>query len=95
MISYFKFDDCTLVVVHIAIVGSREDGDHDWEFRWSIPFVHLVPVELGLMSSQDGQKSVFVEESIGCRLPKEIRTSSYIVLCELSRRSTFFVFYRI
>ena len=47
---YLELDDCPLVVVEIAVVGSREDGDDSWELFLPSPVVHLEPVGLSLMS---------------------------------------------
>lgn len=30
--TYFKLDDSSLVVVDVAVVWCREDGDNDWKF---------------------------------------------------------------
>ncbi len=42
--AYLELDDSSFVIVDIAVVGSREDGDDDWEVSGSIPAMHLVPI---------------------------------------------------
>jgi hypothetical protein len=49
----FKFDYCTLVIVHVAVIGSAEYGNHRRELLGTIPLVHLVAVELSFVGAQD------------------------------------------
>lgn len=55
--------------------------------------MHLIPVELGFMSSQDRQQLVLVQELIGCRLTEEIGASSHIVGYESLWTGSLLVFY--
>lgn len=56
----FEFDDGTLVIVEITVIGRREDSDDGGELLLSAPVVHLEAVSLGLMGSDDGKKSIFL-----------------------------------
>ena len=47
-----EFDDCSLVVVDVAIVGRREDCDDNGELLGAVPLVHFVAVKLRLVSSK-------------------------------------------
>ena len=49
----FKLNHCPLIIVHIAVVGGTEDRDDDREVLASIPTVHLVALQLSLMSPND------------------------------------------
>lgn len=61
----FKLNHSPLIIVHIAIVGGTEDGDYDWEVLASIPTVHLVALQLSLMSPNDRDKVILLEEFVG------------------------------
>ena len=50
---YFELDDCSFIIVKIAVVGSREDCDDSGELLLSSPVVHLESVCLSLMSPND------------------------------------------
>ena len=46
-----KFYEGTLVIVDITIIRGTEYSDDSWEVGLSIPFVHFVSLDLGLMGS--------------------------------------------
>ena len=46
-----KFDKGAFVVVDIAVVGRRKNGDDCREIGLAIPLVHFVPFDLGLVGS--------------------------------------------
>ena len=46
-------EDCHLVIVHIQVVGSREDGDQGREPRGLALSVHSVAGVLGFMGAND------------------------------------------
>ena len=91
----FELNYRSFVVINIAVVRCWKNCNHHWEFWRTIPFVHLVTIELCLVSSQNWQQLVLVQELVSRLLAKEIGTSSHIVLQKLLRTLTFFVFYRI
>lgn len=88
----FKFDDCAFVVVDVAVVGCGEDGDDHGELLGPIPLVHLVPIELGFVRTNDRQQLILVQELVRRLLPKEKRTPSDIILDESLRAVAFVVF---
>lgn len=47
----FELDDGAFVVVNITVVRSREDSNDYGKLSWSIPFVHLIAIELSFMGS--------------------------------------------
>jgi len=51
---------CRLIVVHIKIVGGREDGDETWEASCLAFAVHPVPSVLSLVRPNDGEKVVLL-----------------------------------
>ena len=89
----FELDYGALVVVHVAVIWSREDGDHHWELRGPVPLMHLVPIELSLVSSQDREQLVFMEELVGGLLAEEVRTASHVVLLKPLRTAALFIFH--
>ena len=88
-----ELDDGSLVVVHVAVVGRRKYCDHHRKFLWPVPLVHFVPVELGLVRSQDRQQFVLVQKLIRGRLSEEKRTPPHVVLHEALRALPLFVFH--
>lgn len=53
---YLEFDDCCLVIVEVAVVGSGEDGDDCRELLLAAPVVHLESIGLRLVGSDDGEQ---------------------------------------
>ena len=41
----------TLVIIYVAVVRGAEYGDNSGEFLCTVPFMHLVPVKLGLVGT--------------------------------------------
>ncbi len=64
-----EFDDCAFVVVHVAVVGGREDRDDDGELLGTVPLVHLVAVELGLVGTENRQDLVLLQKLVDCLTP--------------------------
>ena len=91
----FEFDYSAFVVVHITVVRCREYGDHYWELRRSVPFVHLVAFELGLVRPQYGQQFIPVQELVERLLPEEVRTPSYLIGQILLGTMSFLVLHRV
>lgn len=54
---------CSLVVVHIQVIGCTEDGHDTGEAGCSRLAVHAVSSILSLMGTNDGKKAVPFEES--------------------------------
>lgn len=46
-----KFYERALVVVHVTIIWCTENGYDRWEVLISVPFMHLVSLDLGLVGS--------------------------------------------
>ena len=78
ILAYIEFDDCTLVVVDIAIVWSWEDCDDQWEVGIT-PLMHFVAFNLSFVSSDDCQKLICFQKAGGGFSSVEVRTSSNIV----------------
>lgn len=51
--SYLELDDCSFVVIEVAIVGRGEDSDYGWKLFGAAPMIHLKPISLGLMCPDD------------------------------------------
>jgi hypothetical protein len=77
---YLKFDDGAFVVVEIAVIRSRENGDNCWKFLSSRPFIHFEPVSLSLMSTYDRNNFVFLKKLLSELASKEIGTSSHLII---------------
>lgn len=72
--------DCSLVVVDIQVVGGTEDGHDTGEASGSRLAVHAVTGVLSFMGTNDGQQIVLLQESACCRVRKEVRTASDVVV---------------
>jgi hypothetical protein len=75
----FELYNRSFIVVHITVVGSREDSDDHRESLFLVPFMHFISFKLCLMSSDHREKVVLLEEFTHCLLPKEVRASSHLV----------------
>lgn len=64
-LNYLEFDDSSLVVIEIAVVRCREDGDDRWKLLSPRPLVHLEALRLSLMGSDYRQYLVLLEELLG------------------------------
>lgn len=62
---YLEFYDCALVVVEVAVVGSRKDSYHCRELLLPAPVIHLETVGLSLVGPDHRQQTVLVEEILG------------------------------
>jgi len=62
--TYFKLNKCSFVVVDITIVWCWKDGYHCWEILLTIPLVHLVALDLRLMSTDQREQLIFIHELI-------------------------------
>ena len=47
-ITYFKFYNCTFIVVYIAIIRCAKYGDNNRKIRSSIPSMHFITIQLCL-----------------------------------------------
>lgn len=74
--------DSRLIVIHIKIIGRRENRHHTWESSSLCLPIHAVTSVLGLVCSNDRQKIVFFQEGASSGIGKEIRTSSDMVVYE-------------
>ncbi len=63
---YFEFDKSTFVVVDITVVGSGENCDHCRKVLLSVPLVHFVAFDLGLVSSDQREELVAIHELVDC-----------------------------
>lgn len=70
------------IVVNITVVGSRKDGDHRREVRPPLPSVHLIPIQLRFMSSNDTYQVIGIQKLPNSIVPIEIGTASHIVISE-------------
>ena len=50
----------SLVIIDIAIVRSTKYSDYCREFLCTVPFMHLVSIELSFMCAQNREQLVFV-----------------------------------
>ena len=48
-----EFNHSSFVVIDITVVWSTEDCNNSWEVTSSAPFVKLVSLDLGLMSTNN------------------------------------------
>lgn len=55
-------EEAYLVLVDVAIVGGREDGDNLRDSRSFVKHVHFVAVDLSFMSTDDGGKFVVFQK---------------------------------
>mmetsp|Transcript_19137 Transcript_19137/g.38634 ORF Transcript_19137/g.38634 Transcript_19137/m.38634 type:complete len:271 (+) Transcript_19137:1903-2715(+) len=74
-----KLQNCALVVVAVAVVGSREDRNHCREPRPRVGLVHFVPFQLGLVGPDDREQLVLLEEHSSRLTPEEERTPADVV----------------
>lgn len=79
----FVLQYSSLIVVHVEVVGSREDGHDTGETGCPRLAVHTVPCVLGLMGSDDGEEVVFLEEVTRRRIREEVRATSDMVVEEI------------
>ena len=70
------------VVVHVEIIGCTEDGHDTWEACRPSLSVHPVASVLSLMSANDGQQVVLLQEGACGRVRKEVGTPSDMVVDE-------------
>ena len=84
-VSIRDLNDCTFVIIHVAVVGCTEDCD-DWRETWaSIPFVKLVAHLLYFMCSDHTKDWVLGYESIdsfftiSSKLCQEIQRSKNLI----------------
>ena len=77
---YLEFYDSSLIVIEIAVIWSRKDGDDCWELFGTRPFVHLESFCLGLMGSNDRNNFILFKEMLGQLAPKEIGTPSRVII---------------
>lgn len=77
---YLEFYDCGFVIIEIAVIRSREEGNDCWEFLRSGPFIHLESLSLRLMGTDDRDDLVLLEEGLGQLITEEVRTSSHLVV---------------
>lgn len=64
------------IVVNIAVVRSGEDGNH-LRKAFVVPMVHLVPLDLGLMSSDKRNQVVPRKEILACFVTKSQKQATY------------------
>lgn len=76
---YLEFYDSSFVVVKIAVVGSRENGDHCWEFLGSWPLVHFESLSLGLVGPDDWYYFGLFEELFSEGSAEKVWASSDII----------------
>ena len=62
---YLELDDCAFVVVEVAVVGGRKDGDYGGELLLPAPVVHLEAVGLRLVGSDHRQQPVLAQKTFG------------------------------
>jgi len=74
-----KFDHGSFIVVDVAVVGGREDGDDDREVGVAVPAVHLVAIELGLVRPDDRDQVVALEEAVDGVVPVEVAAPPHVV----------------
>lgn len=79
-IGYFEFYHGGFVLVHVAVVRRREDGDNHREIPRAIPPVHLKSLSLSLMRSNNTQTLGLFQECLDRRIPKEIRAPPHIII---------------
>ena len=75
----FEFDNCSFVIIYIAVIWSREYCDDYWKTLARIPLMHFITFKLCLVSSDHRKKIVFLEKFVDCFLTKEIRATSNLV----------------
>lgn len=79
-INYFEFDYCTFIVVKVAIIWRWKYCYHSWELFLSSPMIHFKSISLCLMSSNNREKRILLQKLFRQFIPKEIWTSSYIII---------------
>jgi len=77
---YFELDDCGFVIIEIAVVRRREEGDDCWEFLSSGPFIHLEPLSLRLVGPDYRNDLVLLEETLRQLVPEKVGTPAYLVV---------------
>lgn len=88
-------NNCSLVVIEITVVGSGEHGNESRAFLLPEPLIHLEPISLCLMSSDNGQQAVGLIKLFGQCLTKKVRAPSTIVHLHQSIKITLAIINRI
>ena len=88
-----KFDYGAFVVIDVAVIWGGEDCDNDWELLRPVPLVHFVAVELRLVSSQNRQDPVSLQELVDRLASEEERAAPDFVRNESPRAVAFVIFH--
>jgi hypothetical protein len=87
LIVILENDDCALVTIGAAVVG-RTENSHDWRERLgATPLVHLVTIDLDLMSSHHREQVVLFKELFHGREPKFEGTLPLTIMFEINFES--------
>ncbi len=76
---YLKLDDCSLVIIEVAIIWRRENGDNCWKFFSPRPFVHLETFCLCLVCADDRYYFVSLEKSLSEFAAEKVRASTNFI----------------
>lgn len=67
-----EFQNRGLVIIHVAVVGSRENCYHSWELLGAVPLVQFIAIHLNFVGSDDTEKIIVLQKVIHSLLTENI-----------------------